>query len=264
MTRLPTTLAAAKFAQHPGFDRPENTLLDDYKRWANPPPKDWKPTPWFPAPWNRNQLAAIDALPSMGFIHRPVFVKFEDDQGNPVTRRDARQKLLEAGWQQALQTLPEAQRAAGPARIIAAFNHDTEQKIALAGIVFISPPSKERREAQGARRKAQTSSSTSFSRRSTRTTTSHRQWPRYWAQTQTQTQFTNTTPHPTESPSQERLNHAQHHQARRRHLAWWQGPQRQCAACQGGRYSSGVRGGHLQLPHQRSQWLQDRQRVGAS
>lgn len=220
ITRQPTVAewlpAAAKFAQHPIFDRPESTLLDDYKRWANPPPKDWKPTPWFPVPWNRNQLAAFDALPSMGFIHRPVFVKFEDDQGKPVKRRDARQKLLEAGWQQALQTLPEAQRAAGPARIIAAFNHDTEQKIALAGtlhayaaqggpeidtgktsqfidtdqrmgntgaatffvqmavgvmgsyidggasaainlrdptgasIVFISPPSKERREAQGA------------------------------------------------------------------------------------------------------------------
>ena len=220
ITRQPTVAewlpAAAKFAKHPVFDRPESTLLDDYKRWANPPPKDWKPTPWFPVPWNRNQLAAFDALPSMGFIHRPVFVKFEDEQGKPVKRRDARQKLLEAGWQQALQTLPEAQRAAGPARIIAAFNHDTEQKIALAGtlhayaaqggpdidtgktsqfidtdhrmgntgaatffvqmavgvmgsyidggasaainlrdpagasIVFISPPSKERREAQGA------------------------------------------------------------------------------------------------------------------
>jgi hypothetical protein len=136
-TRQPTVAewlpAAAKFARHPVFDRPESTLLDDYKRWANPPPKDWKPTPWFPVPWNRNQLAAFDALPSMGFIHRPVFVKFEDEQGNPVKRRDARQKLLEAGWQQALQTLPEAQRTAGPARIIAAFNHDTEQKIALAG-----------------------------------------------------------------------------------------------------------------------------------
>ena len=150
MTRLPTTLAAAKFAQHPGFDRPESTLLDDYKRWANPPPKDWKPTPWFPVPWNRNQLAAFDALPSMGFIHRPVFIKFEDEEGKPVKRRDARQKLQEAGWQQALQTLPEAQRAAGPARIIAAFNHDTEQKIALASSVFISPPSKDRRESQGA------------------------------------------------------------------------------------------------------------------
>jgi len=137
ITRQPTVAewlpAAAAFAKHPVFDRPDSTLIDAYKRWANPPPKDWKPTPWFPVPWNQNQLAAFDALPSMGFIHRPVFVKFEDEEGKPVTRRDARQKILEAGWQQALQTLPEPERAAGPARIIAAFNNDTEQKIALAG-----------------------------------------------------------------------------------------------------------------------------------
>lgn len=127
--------AAAEFATHPVFDRKESTLIDAYKRWANPPPKDWKPTPWFPVPWNRNQLAAFDALPSMGFIHRPVFVKFEDEKGTPVTRRDARQKILEAGWQQALQTLPDATRAAGPARIIAAFSNNTDQKIALQGML---------------------------------------------------------------------------------------------------------------------------------
>ena len=139
ITRQPTVAewlpAAAKFANNPVFDRPDSTLIDAYKRWANPPPKDWKPTPWFPLPWNRNQLAAFDALPSMGFIHRPVFVKFEDEQGQPIKRRDARQKILEAGWQQALQTLPEAKRAEGPARIIAAFSNNTEQKIALEGLL---------------------------------------------------------------------------------------------------------------------------------
>jgi len=51
--------------------------------------KDWKPTPWFPVPWNREQTQAFDNLPSLGFIHRPVFVKFEDEHGKPVTRRDA-------------------------------------------------------------------------------------------------------------------------------------------------------------------------------
>ena len=139
ISRQPTVAewltAAAEFARRPVFDRKESTLIDAYKRWANPPPKDWKPTPWFPVPWNRNQLAAFDALPSMGFIHRPVFVKFEDDHGKPVTRRDARQKILEAGWQQALQTLPDATRAAGPGRIIAAFSNNTDQKIALQGML---------------------------------------------------------------------------------------------------------------------------------
>jgi hypothetical protein len=51
--------------------------------------------------------------------------------GKPLTRRDARQQALQAGWQAALQTLPEAQRATAPARIIAATGGDAEQLIAL-------------------------------------------------------------------------------------------------------------------------------------
>lgn len=127
--------AAAKFAKHPVFEHKDGTLLDSFKRWVNHPPKDWKPTPWFPLPWNRNQMEAFDRLPSLGFVHRPVFMKFEDEQGQPVQRRDARQKILEAGWQQALQTLPDAARNAGPARIIAAFDKNTEQRIALEGLL---------------------------------------------------------------------------------------------------------------------------------
>ena len=127
--------AAAKFAKHPVFEHKDGSLLDTFKRWVNHPPKDWKPTPWFPLPWNRNQMEAFDRLPSLGFVHRPVFVKFEDEHGQPVKRRDARQKILEAGWQQALQTLPDAARSAGPARIIAAFDKNTEQRIALESLL---------------------------------------------------------------------------------------------------------------------------------
>jgi hypothetical protein len=112
-----------------------NSLIDAFKRWTHHPPKDWKPTPWFPVPWNREQMKAFDNLPSLGFIHRPVFVKFEDDHGQPVTRRDARQKILEAGWQQALQTLPEAERKKGPARIVGAFGEQQEQQIALESML---------------------------------------------------------------------------------------------------------------------------------
>lgn len=127
--------AAAEFAKRPVFEKEDGTLLDAFKRWTSHPPKDWKPTPWFPLPWNRNQMETFDRLPSLGFVHRPVFVKFEDEQGQPVTRRDARQKLLEAGWQQALLTLPEANRTKGPSRIIAAFDNHTEQRIALEGML---------------------------------------------------------------------------------------------------------------------------------
>ncbi|MGH8855787.1 MAG: hypothetical protein ACREWI_16105, partial [Telluria sp.] len=69
------------------------------------------------------------------FIHRPVFVKFEDEHGQPVKRRDTREKILEAGWQQALQTLSTAERAKGPARIIGAFGKQAEQQIAFESML---------------------------------------------------------------------------------------------------------------------------------
>lgn len=129
-------LAVEEFAKHPVFDKKDgNPLLDAFKRWANHPPKDWKPTPWFPVPWNREQMQAFDNLPSLGFIHRPVFVKFEDEHGKPVTRRDGRQKLLEAGWHQALQTLSDAERAKGPARIVAAFDNNVDHLVAMEGML---------------------------------------------------------------------------------------------------------------------------------
>ena len=127
--------AAAVFAKHPVFDKKDGTLGDAFKRWANHPPKDWKPTPWFPVPWNSEQMKTFDNLPSLGFVHRPVFVKFEDEHGKPVTRRDARQKLLEAGWQQALQTLSDAERAKGPARIVAAFDNNVDHLVAIEGVL---------------------------------------------------------------------------------------------------------------------------------
>jgi hypothetical protein len=129
--------AAAAFAKKPIFiDKEDPKSFPAFQRWLNGPPKDWKPTPWFPIPWNRDQMATFDRLPSLGFIHRPVFVKFEDEHGQPVKRRDQRQKILEAGWQQALQTLPESVRKKGPERIVGAFNNHVEQQLALEGMLM--------------------------------------------------------------------------------------------------------------------------------
>lgn len=128
--------AAAVFAKHPVYDKKDGSaILDAFKRWANHPPKDWKPTPWFPVPWNREQMKAFDNRPSLGFVHRPVFVKFEEEHGKPVTRRDARQKVLEAGWQQALQTLSDAERAKGPARLVVAFDNNVDHLVAMEGVL---------------------------------------------------------------------------------------------------------------------------------
>ncbi|MEW6023062.1 MAG: DUF2875 family protein [Pseudomonadota bacterium] len=110
-------------------------VLGKLNPFAHYPPKEWKPTPWFPIPWNREQLKTFDRLPTLGYIHRPTFVRFKDEQGKPVTHRAERQKLLQAGWKAALETLPEAQRTVSPVRVIAATNNNTDQLIALHGVL---------------------------------------------------------------------------------------------------------------------------------
>ena len=128
--------AAAAFSHRPDIagTRPIS-LLESANPWAHRPPKDWKPTPWFPIPWNKDQLATFDRLPTLGFVHRPTFVKFTDEHGTPVTRRDDREKLLQAGWQQALQSLPEAERKKAPARVITGNGGNTDQTILLHSLL---------------------------------------------------------------------------------------------------------------------------------
>ncbi|ATD59980.1 hypothetical protein CNX70_07110 [Janthinobacterium svalbardensis] len=127
--------AAAAFAQHPDIRGIGLQAFGKLNPWENRPPRDWKPTPWFPIPWNREQMETFDRLPSFGFVHRPVFVKFADEEGKPVTRRDARQKIFNAAWQQALQTLPEAERGKGPVRIVAGTGNQPEQLLMLEGLL---------------------------------------------------------------------------------------------------------------------------------
>jgi hypothetical protein len=127
---------AAKFSMRPDIRGTGATsLLDRELNVKHRPPLDWKPTPWFPVPWSKTQLAQFDRMPTLGFIHRPVFVNMTDEHGNPLSRRDARQQALLAGLHEALQTLPEAERAKGPARVIAAANNRTEQLLALEGVL---------------------------------------------------------------------------------------------------------------------------------
>jgi hypothetical protein len=126
--------AAAKFSVRPDIRGTGPTsFLDREFNAKHRPPLDWKPTPWFPVPWSKTQLNDFDRMPTLGYIHRPVFVKMTDEHGKPLGRRDARQQALLAGLHEALQTLPEAERAKGPARVIAATNNQTEQLVALEG-----------------------------------------------------------------------------------------------------------------------------------
>ena len=124
--------AAAAFAQRPDIRGTGAAgMMGDLNPFAHHPPKEWQPTPWFPIPWNKEQLATFDRLPTLGFIHRPTFVRLVDEQGKSLTRRDAREKALQAGWHTALQSLPEAQRSQAPARVVVATGGNTDQMIAL-------------------------------------------------------------------------------------------------------------------------------------
>lgn len=127
---------AAKFSTRPDIrGTGEISFLDREFNAKHRPPRDWKPTPWFPIPWSKLQLQQFDQMASLGFIHRPVFVKTTDEHGKPLSRRDARQKALMEGLHEALRTLPEAERAKGPARVIAATNGQTSQLVALEGML---------------------------------------------------------------------------------------------------------------------------------
>ena len=128
--------AAAKFAARPDIrGLGETGFIDRELNRAHRPPMDWKPTPWFPVPWSKEQLADFDNLPTLGFLHRPVFVKMTDEHGKPLARRDQRQQALAAGWQEALRTLPEEQRGHGPARVIAASGGNVDQMLALERVL---------------------------------------------------------------------------------------------------------------------------------
>jgi len=139
MPRQPTVnewlSAAAAFAQRPDVRGTGLQRLDGFNPWQHRPPRDWNPTPWFPIPWSVEQMESFDRLPSFGFVHRPVFVKFTDGDGKQVERRDQRQKILNAGWQQSLQTLPEAERSKGPSRMIVATGRQREQLLILHGML---------------------------------------------------------------------------------------------------------------------------------
>jgi len=114
---------------------PKHYSMIDTVESGKRPPKDFRPSPWFPIPWSKTQLDLIDKLPTLGYLHRPVFVKTVDEHGEPLSRRDARAAALAAGWQQALQTLPEADRKSAPTRVAVSTGGNTDQTVALTTVL---------------------------------------------------------------------------------------------------------------------------------
>ena len=72
---------------------------------------------------------------TLGFVHRPVYVPTLDAEGRPLARREARAAALAAGWRKALETLPEAERQAAPARIVATTGGKVAQAVALHAVL---------------------------------------------------------------------------------------------------------------------------------
>ena len=97
--------------------------------------RKWTAMPWFPVPWNTEQLEQFDKLPTLGFLHRPVFVKMTDSDGKLLKQVGDREAALREGWKAALETLPEAQRAAGPSRVIVATGGKSSQLVDFHGLL---------------------------------------------------------------------------------------------------------------------------------
>jgi hypothetical protein len=99
------------FRQAPRRARPESVSLLHPSDDVVHVPKGYKPTPWFPIPWNKYQLEVFDRLPTLGYLHRPTYIQLTDADGKPLTRQSDHRGPHQ-GWQDALLTLPEAQRKA--------------------------------------------------------------------------------------------------------------------------------------------------------
>ena len=133
---VPEWLAAAKaFAQRPDVVGSKSVSLLDVADDVVHTPKGYVPSPWFPIPWNRDQLETFDRLPTLGYLHRPTYIKLTDADGKPLTRRSERIAALVRGWNQALETLPEAQRRAALKRVISSTGGSNDTLVELTALI---------------------------------------------------------------------------------------------------------------------------------
>jgi hypothetical protein len=118
----------------------QSKLPEFYKTEALKFPKGFKPNPWVPIPWTTWQLKLYDQWPVLGYLHRPVTVDLSDGHGAPAKKAERIEKLR-AGWEQALNTLPQGTRpermfydtgasTANLALLVQSL-HDNKQKIDL-------------------------------------------------------------------------------------------------------------------------------------
>lgn len=128
---------AAKRAE--GIVKPYGPSTMSSTYWHSQLPELWKtlndrgpghfqPSPWLPVRWSINQVKAFDAAPVLGYLHRPIKVSMRDENGKPL-KPALQAKALQAGWLEALATLPKANHP--PVRVFYDSTDNTDGEIAL-------------------------------------------------------------------------------------------------------------------------------------
>ena len=102
-------------------------LPDLWRTLNNRGSGEFMPSPWLPARWARHQVAEFDAAPVLGYLHRPIKVSMQDETGKRL-KPALQAKALQAGWLQALDTLPRDQK---PVRVFYDSTDNTAGEIAL-------------------------------------------------------------------------------------------------------------------------------------
>jgi hypothetical protein len=94
---------------------------------SNRGPGHFEPSAWLPVRWAEHQVQEFDKAPVLGYLHRPIKVLMHDENGKPL-KPALQAKALQAGWQQALETLPKGEK---PARVFYDSTDNTSGEIAL-------------------------------------------------------------------------------------------------------------------------------------
>ena len=119
-----------------GYIHPPSTMSTAYwqsqlptlwKTLSNRGPGHFEPSPWLPVRWANHQVKEFDKAPILGYLHRPIKVPMQDENGK-LLKPALQAKALQAGWQQALATLPEGEK---PVRVFYDSTDNTHGEIAL-------------------------------------------------------------------------------------------------------------------------------------
>ncbi|WP_317846740.1 DUF2875 family protein [Pseudomonas sp. GL-RE-29] len=114
----PTTISTAYW---------QSQLPTLWQTISNRGPGEFEPSPWLPIRWAQHQVKEFDAAPVLGYLHRPIKVSMQDENGKRL-KPALQAKALQAGWLQALDTLPEGDK---PVRVFYDTTDNQEAEIAL-------------------------------------------------------------------------------------------------------------------------------------